>query len=373
MSRIIVLISWRADKPQTATIINSKTKTHKHFELWKPGTGRKICDVLNDEKIIKKIINSYESLILDYKTYIDYFGVSDQIVYDFCGHLDGNSFKDHLKFAIKYKNEFFKQWQIIRGDAAEVYYKLQERGVKCNHSILKPIYGMDVFSGRTKTKKFNIQGIGAEYDLKHINPENSVFVQFDWIAADPRIAGILAEDNELLDCYIKADPYARVLEKISHLTRKECKLEFMMSLNALNEDNDVISVFPKLKRWISNCKSNLAKNGSSKTILGRKFECDGSLKSMRRAFNSIMQGSVAHAMNLVIKRVDDECGDVIMVEQHDSMTVCLNPLTMKTHIEKISQIMYQPFKGILSDEITMPLTIAVGKEWQKYKKYKEIR
>lgn len=373
MSRIVLLISWRGNKPQTATIINPKTKTHKHFELWKPGTGRKLCDIIDDENKIKKIVNSFESLILNYKSYIDYFGISDQIVYDYCGELGGNSFKDHLKFMLKHKSEFYKKWQEIRGDAAEVYYKLQERGLRCNHTILKPIYGMDVYSGRTKTTEFNIQGAGSGYQIEHINPENSIFVQFDWIAADPRIAGFMSEDNGLIECYNNGDPYEVIMEQLPHLSRKECKLEFMAAMNALADDNDLISVFPKLKRWISNYKTKLSNCESSRTILGRKFECDGTIKDMRRAFNSILQGSVAHAMNLVVRRVTDECGDVIIVEQHDSMTVCLKPVTMKTHIDKISQIMFKPFDGILSDEITMPLTVSVGKKWQEYKLFKEVR
>jgi hypothetical protein len=373
MNRIVVLVSWRGKKPHTATIINPKTKTHKHFELWKPGTGRKLSDIVEDENKIKKLVNSFESLILDYKSYIDYFGVSDQIVYDYCGELEGDSFKDHLKFMIKHKLEFFKKWQEIRGDAAEVYYKLQERGLRCNYAILKPIYGMDVYSGRTKTTEFNIQGANEGYQIEHINPENSVFVQFDWIAADPRIAGFMSEDEELIGCYNKEDPYAIIMQKLPHLSRKDCKLEFMMAMNALAEDNDLISVFPKLKKWISNYKYKLSSGESSRTILGRKFECDGTLKMMRRSFNSILQGSVAHAMNLVVKKVDDECGDVIMVEQHDSMTVCLKPATLKTHIDKIAEIMYKPFDGILSNEITMPLTISVGKKWQEYKLLKEVR
>lgn len=369
---IVVVISWKNDKPTKYSIFKDK-QLIKSSDLWKTGTGKKIFEIKKDELILIKLLSSLkEFVIIDYKKFIQHFKVYDfDTVYDYPGDICEDK---HFEFINDNWDEFGKIWQKLRSSAAVVYCKLDAQGVMLEHKLMKPIYDMNVFSGRSRTTGFSVQGCNEEFNIRHYNPRNNIFIHFDWMAADPRIAAILSDDQDLLGCYKNSDPYTYIADILDgEIERDKCKSEFMQAVYGLNPDHEILTVFPTFRDWIAGKVDELNNNGYVRSILGRKYETDKTIKGNRRAFNSIMQGSVAHAMNNVIHKVDSEYDGIILTEQHDSLTVCVNEVIVMKTIKYISEIMLNPFKGILDNNPTMPLRVHVGKRWRDYKQLKEIR
>ena len=370
----VVSVLWNHDnRPDTIIIFNKDRKLLKQYDCWKFGNRKKIIDVVNIEKMVKNLVNNLsEVVILNYKKYVDYFGEVNSKVYDYPGDL-GSSVHDHLKFIYKYNDEMIGLWQNIRAEAAEVYSKMEKRGLMLEHKKFFPHYDMNVYSGRSKCSGFNVQS-DMNSNIKHIHSVNRIFLHFDWIAADPRIAGIMSNDKILLNTYEKSDPYTYIEEALDNdIDREKCKKEFMRAMYALWSDHEILSIFPKFANWVKEQSKLLNERKYTKSILGRKFFSDGDVKGNRRAFNSIMQGSIAHAMQCVITRVDKEFGDIILTETHDSLTVCVPEPLVLSMIDDISKIMLYPFNGILDYNPLMPLKVSIGKRWGNYKYLKTVR
>lgn len=367
----ILVVKWGNKRPTEAIFINIKKNKIINIPMW--ADGRSIKEALKSEEVLKATANNLdELLIVNYKDYLKYFGMCcAQKLYDY--PLEYNSLKQAVISIYKELDELFKEWQEIRADAAEVYQMLEDRGVYYEHKKVYPIYGMNVYSGRSKTTGFNIQGTNNNFNIRHSIEKYKIFVSFDWIAADARIGGILSEDDELNRCYEYSDPYTYIEKSLgSEISRDECKLELNKSVNSLSGKSEIFMLFPRYGKWIDEQVVLLRSNGFSRSILGRKFVTDGTIKGDRRSFNSILQGSVAHAMQKVIFRVNEACGDIILTEQHDSLTICTSENRAKSDIDIVSKIMLQPFDGKLKN-IKMPLRIEVGKSWCKYSYLKECR
>ena len=371
---IVAVLSWKSDgKPSKYSIFKDK-KLIKTSDLWKIGTGKKIYEVKKDENtLIKLLISLKEIVIVNYKKFVDYFKIIEfqDIVYDYPGDVNDDN---HQEFVDNNWDEFGKLWQKLRYSAANVYHGLEIQGVMHEHRLVKPIYDMGVFSGRSSTIGFNIQGCNKEFNVRHVNPRNDIFLHFDWMAADHRIAAILSNDKDLLECYKNSDPYTHIVNILDGaVDRDQCKSEFMQAVYGLNPNHEILAVFPIFRDWISNKVIELNEVGYVRSMLGRKYESDKSVKGNRRAFNSIMQGGVAHAMNNVIYKTNEEYEGIILTEQHDSLTVCVNESMVVKTIKSVSKVMLNPFQGILDNNPTMPLRIHMGKRWREYKLIKEIR
>jgi hypothetical protein len=369
---IVIVVSWKNDKPTKYSIFKDKILI-KSSDLWKSGTNKKIIDVKKEEStLIKLLLSLDEFVIVNFKKFIDYFKIIEfNTVYDYPGDIEDDK---HLEFVEANWEEFGKVWQKLRSQAAIVYHKLERKGVMYEHKLMKPAYDMNVFSGRSSTTGFNIQGCNKEFNITHINPRNNVFIHFDWMAADHRIAAILSNDQDLLGCYKDSDPYTYIVNILDgEVDRDQCKSEFMQAVYGLNPDHEILSVFPSFRDWIAEKVKELNDIGYVRSMLGRKYETDKTVKGNRRAFNSIMQGGVAHAMNNVIYKIDHEFGEIILTEQHDSLTLCVNELMIVKTIKGVSDIMLHPFHGILENNPTMPLRVHIGKRWREYKQVKEIR
>jgi len=369
---IVAVFSWdNHNRPINYSLYKDKVLIRRN-DLWKIGSKKKIIEIIKEQSILNKILSSVnEFVIVNYKKYLDYFKCGFNDVYDYPGAVE---YDKHDEFVNSNWDEFGKNWQKLRGNAAKVYYKLEKCGVMLEYKNMFPVYDMNVFSGRSSTTGFNIQGCNKEFNIKHVNSSNNIFVHFDWMAADIRIAAILSGDKDLIDSYLKSDPYSHIVNILDgSVDRDQCKSEFMQAIYGLNPDHEILAVFPTCKKWISDMVIELNNNGFVRSILGRKYLTDGTIKGNRRAFNSIMQGSVAHAMNNVISKIDNKFENIILTEQHDSLTACVNEFNFQDTIKYISNIMLKPFEGILDGNITMPLRIHVGKHWRVYKQIKEVR
>jgi hypothetical protein len=366
---MIVVLEWSNNKPFKAICINGfKCKT---FNFW--NNSKTIHEIYEVEKNFKCYLEDQNKiLIVGYKDFIDYFGIlSRPIVYDY--HINGD-IKDIIKFLLSNSVCLFKEWQLFRSQAAEVYHKLENRGIFFEYKKVFPKYKMDVFSGRSKTLGFNIQGTNKNWNLKHVNSNYNIFVNIDWIAADARIGSLLSEDKVFNDSFLNSDPYTYIENYLGNkVSRDVCKIEFNRAVNSLSDRSGILNIFPRFKEWINEKKAELDNKGFVESILGRRFYTDHSQKSDRRVFNGILQGSVAHAMNNVLFLIDREFSDIILTEQHDSLTVCTNNILLPDIIKGVVKIMMEPFVGVFDKRIIMPLRVSIGKEWGNYKFFKEYR
>lgn len=365
----VLIISWSVKRPKEAIIIDFKTKKHSHIVLWKKGNNETISKIIDKETQLKEIVDSSDEItIINYKKYHQYFGnCGSQELFDY--QMEYDNFKEAIKIVQDRQSEFGQKWQSIRADSAEVYNAIEKRGILVEHKLVYPTYSMDVYSGRSKTTGFNIQGMGPGIDIRHPDLNNQLIIKFDWIAADMRMAAYLSKDQELMESFYESDPYSYIEASLDgKASRDECKPILNKAVNSLNDNNLIFNIFPRFGEWIKEQKKVLKDKGHVESILGRRFYTDHTLKGDRRAFNGTLQGSVAHAMQATISNVFENCGDIILTEQHDSLTVCSNEKKVSSIIKTVSKIMKNPF-----DEVIMPLRVEIGKSWGNYKKVREIR
>lgn len=362
--------SWKNNRPKFVLIIDESKNFKKIIHLWSGSTT--IKEALEKEKIVAQLMVKCDSFITNcYKRILNYFGDQDfGDVYDFPIGPDLDE-KELITEYSKNKSDFGQEWQLIRGNASYVYHKIERRGIINEYKLVYPKYSLDVFTGRSKTVDVVIQGFDDTYNIKHPNSAYNILVHFDWISADFRMAAIMSQDTNLLQSFDKGDPYSYIEEQLDgSVNRSDCKEILLKSTYSLDYNSEIFMIYPKFGEWIKKQADELKINNYSKSMLGRKFHHDGSYKSEKRCINAIMQGSVAHAMNSVIHRCYEQCGNIILTEQHDSLTIATTSNMFKFIVDTISQIMFKPFESL---DITMPLKISVGKKWNVYKYFKECR
>lgn len=268
-------------------------------------------------------------------------------------------------------------FQKILANAEVVYHDLEVRGLEINHQPFYPKWSTSTFSGRSKTSGTNIQGWAEEGTL--VRPpgynEHDVLIHFDWICADIRIASLLSKDKRLKQAFVDSDPYEKmmgILNKDSEdkISRDECKVFLLKSINSMDFTSVALSdVYQDLGRWIRRCKETARSDGGYlQTILHRKFRT-AHAKNELAVLNGVMQGSVAHAMQCVLRRSWELFPSKIVAEIHDSMVVASssNPSELQATINVIANIMLYPFKEVLKANPAFPLKVSVGKKWKDWK------
>lgn len=261
-------------------------------------------------------------------------------------------------------------WEIIRADACAAYHFLQQKGLMLGYQRVEPIWSMHTFSGRSKAEGFSIQN--QDGPISNINGDR-VFLHFDWVSADMRAVAIMSGDPELNKSFEDSDPYAYMASQIEGLERSECKTALLASIYSLDHSNPAMHFYEGVRQWVIKCQNRLIQNNSLKSILKREFHVTNK-RTERSVFNATIQGSVAHAMQLCLKRAWDIFPDNVLTENHDSlvMTCSGESGTMKNIISEVSKIMVCPFEGILKSNPRFPVVVSIGKQykrWQKYKRY----
>lgn len=388
---IYTIYNQRTEKPCCVGILIDKEVIIK--ELYRPGSG-KILKVIEDNKkfvrdlIVKAHDRNIPIVLSDFKSYLKNFNIprsrADYNVYDL--HLpaipplsakkDAKNLKRILASMSKVQT---MGYQKVIANAAAVYEDLERTGLVYNYKQVKPIYSQNTYSGRSKTSGFNIQGLGEPSLIWPTNySENDLLIHFDWICADIRAAALMSKDKVLLDSFIDSDPYTFLMNKINEdsekkLTRNESKLLLLKSINSMDFLSiPLADVYPDLGRWISNARRKLSKeNGSISTIMGRKFSIQNS-KNILAALNGTMQGSVAHLMQLVIRRIWKILGVRLITEIHDSLVICYPPRDPNFFkvVDQVANIMLRP----LGDNgPVFPVNVSIGKKWKKWKPYRTYR
>ena len=220
---------------------------------------------------------------------------------------------------------------------------------------------------------------GAVQSDQITNPSghfNDGFLHFDWRGADIRIAALLSGDESLLELSEKHDPYQTVADRLNSgasdgVSRDECKIALLKAINSMNTGLLILDLFPRLRSWIIESRRKLDAGKPLYSILNRKFiQLPG--KKPLSVFNATMQGSIAHAMQLSIRRVWEHIGERLLAEVHDSIVVTCDPTktSMKSTIELVTGIMCRPFDGILDSNPVFPVRVSVGEAWRKWDEYK---
>lgn len=365
-------------------------------DLYRPGAGKTIKKIDTIKKIIKKIFlkaNAEQRKIVlsDFKSHIKAFDLSYNHkiwnVYDV--HLSdipsSNSSDDDSVIVARVLDRLSqatpKEYQKVLAQAATVYQDLEDTGLLINHDPVFPIWSQKTFSGRSKTTGFNIQGFHEDW---HVVPQGGrecdVMIHFDWVCADIRVASILSQDNILNDTFLDSDPYTILMNQLNSgsdekISREESKRYLLKSINSMDFTSVALTeVYPRLGRWIRRCKEAIAEGRPLKTILGRKFQLKQS-KNELAVLNGVMQGSVAHAMHLVLRRIWDKLPSRLITEIHDCLVVSAAPdsTEIKAVIDIIAPIMLHPFEGVLDSNPAFPFNISIGKKWKKWKLHETHR
>lgn len=371
------------------------------YDLYRTGVKRPIKEVKKSISKINELLNKindtgspivttgFKKLLGIYNLPID---DRDYNIYDL--HIDinnplvtvGSQSKDaeNIKSILdRFSKVTVKPYQKLLANASIVYKDLENTGFYVNDVLVHPQWSLDTFSGRSKSLGFNIQGHSEnDYFYTISNNRNSVLIHFDWISADIRAASILAKDDILARSFNESDPYTYMQNIINAgqesdlIDRDECKLYLLKSINSMNVDTGAISdIYPKLCRWIYKCGEKTKEaNGGLSTILDRQFKVSRA-KNTLAVLNGAMQGTVAHAMQNVMRQVWLSCKPYLLTDIHDSLVLSVpnERQVIRSAIKLVAPIMMHPFKGIIEHDHIFPLKVSIGTKWKNWKLYKTYR
>ncbi len=372
-------------RPLITGAYDSATSSLKMFVLYLRHTNKSIYNIEQTAVELNELVSKADTVMLnDYKQHLVAFGLgheSNGKVFDI-ELPEEIGCKDDIKSTRKVIAQVLSRmyrirpqyWHFVRANAAVVYSCLQRRGVLYGYELRHPTWGR-VYSGRSKSTGFSIQGLGQDH-LTGVD-SHKVFLNFDWVSADMRAIAIMSGDQKLNTAFLQSDPYQELADYINvgvdedKLTRDEAKRLMFKSVYSLDSDNPALDYYSGFGDWIAMCRSKLQEDGYLKSILGRRFRISKS-RTERSVFNATIQGSVAHAMQICLRRVWDIFPDNILTENHDSLVMVCDPSDTHHMIDEIAKIMIQPFNGILKNNPQFPLKISVGsgyKKWKSYKRY----
>jgi hypothetical protein len=395
MSHLYIYTLFSGDGRPRCTGVKVGDKIHI-YELFRPG-ARKPIIVINEHKqlirdlIVKANRAGHTIITSDFKAHLTAFNLPldrrPYNVYDL--HLDDMKATDSYATDVELvkgvltrimQNARVLEYQKVYANAAVVYQSLENHGLKNNDRPAKPIWSQKVYSGRSKTLGFNIQGFSDNHQILPIYAgPNDVLIHFDWICADIRVASLLSGDQRLQQAFTESDPYTYMMNIINAnsktpITRSECKKVLLRAINSMDTSSVALSdIYRDLGAWISRCRrATQEKDGYLETILKRRFKMARARKEGRSelsVLNGVMQGSVAHGMQNVIRRVWEVLETRLVTEIHDSLVVSSppEPNEQVATIRAIVPLMLYPFAGLLPDNPIFPLKVSIGPRWKEWK------
>jgi hypothetical protein len=361
-------------------------------DLYRPGEKKKLISIFKRIQAIHRTIllasNKGRPIVLsDFKAHINAFNLpyDPNMLYNVYDlhlpdiKLNASSQQDHTlicKILMKMADAPVREYQRIIANAAIVYQDLESRGLLVNYGLHRPMWSQKTFSGRSKTTGFNIQGYAENERVRPVTmPDNSLLIHFDWICADIRVASILSQDSALQEAFDTSDPYQIMMEELNKgsvdkITRDECKTYLLKSINSMDFDSVALTrIYPQLGFWIGRCRQVMSKNnGYLETLLKRRFRRDQA-KNDLAVLNGVMQGSVAHAMQMCIRRIWEAFPEYLIAEIHDSLVISCHPTHkhVSKAVDTVAEIMLHPFAGVLHSNPAFPLKVSVGKHWKQWR------
>jgi len=151
--------------------------------------------------------------------------------------------------------------------------------------------------------------------------------------------------------------------------RKDSKIALLKAINSLNFDSGIFDIcYGDLKTWLIECAHKLTEDVPLETLLGRKFVIPKD-KTILSGINGVLQGSIAHAMQNTITKVNALFPRHIICDIHDSLVMsCENDRSSILYmINSVKSIMSKPLDGLIDRDIYFPLRYGIGKKWREYK------
>lgn len=260
-------------------------------------------------------------------------------------------------------------------NAAVVYQSWEERGLLWGGVPQRTTWTQDTATGRSAAHGFNIQGLKKDTPVSISNPmgtERDVLLQFDWVAADVRVAATLSGDERLEESFSLSDPYTHMIDimggaRSNVQLRSECKVALLRAINSMDVASPVFQVYEGLGDWIRRCSSRLDNpTGYLQTLLGRKFKMKDK-ETKLQVLNGCMQGSVAEAMKLAMREIWELVGHRLLAEIHDSLVISCDPRpsAIRSTIDEVSKILLKPFSSIDCEcaDLDFPFRVSVGRLW----------
>lgn len=369
-------------KPYFAASYHAPTKDVRFYQLYQPKTKFSLYEVKENEGKIRSLFYKEDVVCSDFHSFVSAFKLNldrHYEVYDvnFPKEPPPINIAEAKKNLLKQISALIKvetsKWQQILADAQLAYRHLENQGYYHNGRKRFPVYDL-TYSGRSKCLGSNIQGANEEDSIHHINDEHEIFVHFDWIAADFRVASLISKDKYLKSSFKTSDPYTALYKELDSedITRDQCKIELFKSLYSMDYESSILEFYPEFAEWMKGSAQKIELEGYSTSILGRKFFIEQD-RLIRSVFNAQIQGSVAHAMQNVLYRVFKLYPGNLLTEVHDSLILCCKQDDLKQIISDVAGVMLYPFDEILDNNPKFALKVSVGVEWKKWKLYKEYR
>lgn len=366
----------KQDVPLYSLIYNHNSI--KFLPLYFKGINTKLYDVYKNLEFLTHIISSGPTIINDAISHFRYLDIKCMPnIYEIIryGRIKATNEIQMKKKLCKYAimmNKNIRPWMKIKGQSAYIYSKIEKRGIKCNNKLYYPKYDTKTFTGRSRTSGFNIQGATKEYPIEHPDNNNSIMIHFDWVSADIRMAGFLANDNIINNTFDNSDPYDYACKLLNNeefnISRNECKIEILKSLYALNPNNPIIDLFPDLKEWVNKKIDEYNSNKVFNTIAGMPIG-KGNNKS---CFNAIIQGSVAESIQSAMCQIWNKYEN-ILTETHDALIICSDKNSVDKWIKIGKMIMMNPLNNSDIAGPSMPVHVNIGKKWKNWKRFRTFR
>lgn len=264
-------------------------------------------------------------------------------------------------------------WQRLMSEAAVVYQVLEDIGVRNSYRREHPHYSLDTYTGRSSASYFNIQGTTDLDDIRPTTDDFDFFVQFDWIAADIRMAAHMSQDEMMIDAFKKSDPYSKIAEFLNdpEHPRDKCKSEFLKALYSLRVDDPVFMTYPQFRQWMKERLRFMNEHKWLDTILGRHFHL--TKENQLSVFNAQFQGSVAHSMHAAMIKIFDKYPHNLLTEVHDSIIMFGKERVVNNIIKDVVPIMLEPLLGYVKNPPIMPVRVSVAKKWRQWHPVKVYR
>jgi len=377
MIRAFTFFDYSKEKPQPLQSVVYDGEQLKFFTFFIKGTGLKLGQIWENMEAFKKLLYENQPFYLnDFKSHVSAFNLERNVEYDaYDLALRPKTVipKDHksgkvmlakiIQSTIDLKPD---SWRKLFAKSGLVYQCLEDKPIDNGIEAINPTYSMDTFTGRSKTLGFNIQGTTDEFPLKSLNPHHTIFVCFDWVSVDLCLASYLSKDEKLFAAFMESDPYV-VLAKAHNLSRDEAKGRLIRSLYSLVDD-DVLSCFPTLRKWIRTSSNKIDELGYSSSVLGRKFFLNNDNKLS--IFNAQIQGSVAHSMQAVLCKLHPAFTPYLFTEIHDSLAMVAPSKFVHDLIHSVVPFMLRPLDGLLENPPNMVVRVSIGDAWKKWREYR---
>jgi hypothetical protein len=367
--------NWKKPRPLISVAVGDE-ETY-FYEFYLANTGMTIKQIWGNIDAFKSVFNG-SVICNDFKAHIQAFGLEKHVNYDVYDVqtdipiADVNVMKKNLlKLVIEHKSKPPGIWQKVFANSSVVYQHLQDVGVYEGYKRVPVVYSQETFAGRSKTLGYSLQGTTDQNAIHSPELKHAYQIQFDWVAADLRMAAHMSKDENMIESFLTSDPYSAMSESLG-IPRDECKKHFLKAVYSLNTNSPILECYPQFRDWMCRRIQRMKDGKDLYSLLGRPFRKTEKHDELA-VFNAQFQGSVANAMQLVLIKLFPDYSSYILTETHDSIVLSCQESMISQLIKVTRPIMMNPFDGYVENGPRMPIKVSIGKEWRKWQHFKTYR